>query len=77
MDNIEDIGKFIADNLFDNLNNIVNFIDENRPHTIKRVYRAKKRKIYKTLYVRNILAESLVYPTYFAVKSLRNMISKI
>lgn len=77
MDNIEDIGKFLSDNLFDNLNNIVNFIDENKPHTIKRVYRVKKRKIYKTLYAHNVFAESLVYPTYFAVKSLRNIKSKI
>lgn len=47
MDNIEDIGKFLSDNLFDNLNNIVNFIDENKPHTIKRVYRVKKERYIK------------------------------
>lgn len=59
------------------LNCVVEFIQDNPPHVIKRKYRVKGRRIYKKILVVNeaqlLLMDSLIFSLPFIKRMLKNI----
>lgn len=59
------------------LNSVVEFIQDNPPHIIKRKYKVKGRRVYKKLLVVNkaqlLLTESLSFSLPFIKRMLKNI----